>query len=107
VRLAIDDFGSGFSSLSHMRRFPLDEIKIDRPFVQGMLADAGDRALVRSVIDLAHHFGLRVCAEGVERAELRQALAGYGCDLAQGNAVCPALPAAAFREWWTLHASGA
>ena len=107
VRLAIDDFGSGFSSLSHLRRFPLDELKIDRPFVQGMLADAGDRALVRSVIDLAHHFGLRACAEGVERHEIRAALAGYGCDFAQGNAVCAALPAAAFREWWTLHASGA
>jgi len=107
VRLAIDDFGSGFSSLSHMRRFPLDELKIDRPFVAGMLSDAGDRALVHSAIDLAHHFGLRVAAEGVERPELRSALAALGCDLAQGDAVSPALPAAAFREWWTVHASGA
>ncbi len=107
VRLAIDDFGSGFSSLSHMRRFPLDELKIDRPFIAGMLSDAGDRALVHSAIDLGHHFGLRVAAEGVERPELRSALAALGCDLAQGDAVSPALPAAAFREWWTVHASGA
>jgi predicted signal transduction protein with EAL and GGDEF domain len=107
VRLAIDDFGSGFSSLSHLRRFPIDELKIDRPFVAGMLTDPGDRAVVHSAIDLGHHFGLRVAAEGVERAELRGALAALGCDLAQGNAVCPPLPAAAFREWWTVHASGA
>jgi len=107
VRLAIDDFGTGFSSLSHLRRFPIDELKIDRPYVAGMLADAGDRALVHSVIDLGHHFGMRVSAEGVEKPELRSALAALGCDLAQGHAVCPALPAAAFREWWTVHASGA
>jgi EAL domain-containing protein (putative c-di-GMP-specific phosphodiesterase class I)/GGDEF domain-containing protein len=107
VRLAIDDFGSGYSSLAQMRRFPIDELKIDRPFVAGMLRDAGDRALVRSVIDMGHHFGLHVAAEGVESAELRTALSSLGCDLAQGHAVSPALPAAAFREWWTLHASGA
>jgi EAL domain-containing protein (putative c-di-GMP-specific phosphodiesterase class I) len=107
VRLAIDDFGSGFSSLAHMRRFPLDELKIDRPFVAGMLSDPGDRALVHSVIDLGHHFGLRVAAEGVERPELRSALAALGCDLAQGDAVSVPLPPAAFREWWTVHASGA
>ena len=107
VRLAIDDFGTGFSSLSHLRRFPIDELKIDRPYVAGMLADAGDRALVHSAIDMGHHFGMRVAAEGVEKPELRSALAALGCDLAQGHAVCPALPAAAFREWWTVHASGA
>jgi len=72
-----------------------------------MLADAGDRALVHSAIDMGHHFGMRVAAEGVEKPELRSALAALGCDLAQGHAVCPALPAAAFREWWTVHASGA
>jgi EAL domain-containing protein (putative c-di-GMP-specific phosphodiesterase class I)/GGDEF domain-containing protein len=107
VRIAIDDFGSGFSSLAQMRRFPIDELKIDRPFVAGMLRDAGDRAVVRSVIDMGHHFGLHVAAEGVETAELRTALSSLGCDLAQGHAVSPALPPAAFREWWTLHASGA
>lgn len=107
VRLAIDDFGSGFSSLGAFRRLPIDEVKIDRPFVGGMLKDAGDLAVVRTAIDLAHHFGLRACAEGVETAELRQALAAAGCDLAQGHAISPALPPAALREWWTLHASGA
>jgi len=107
VRIAIDDFGSGFSSLAQLRRFPIDELKIDRPFVSGMLSDAGDRALVHGVVDLGHHFGLRVAAEGVESAEARAALSSIGCDLAQGHAISPAIPAAAFREWWTVHASGA
>lgn len=105
VDISLDDFGSGFSSLSHLKRFPVDELKIDRPFVAGMLDDKGDRALVRSVIDLGHHFGLRVVAEGVEKVQARDALAALGCDLVQGHVVSPALPAAAFREWWTLHAS--
>lgn len=104
VQLAIDDFGSGFSSLSHMRRFPLDEIKIDRPFVGAMLAEPGDRALVRSAIDLGHHFGLRVVAEGVETDPVREELARLGCDVAQGHAVSAALSGAAFREWWMRHA---
>ena len=62
VHLSIDDFGSGFTSLSHLRRLPIDELKIDRPFVRGMLSDRGDMALVRSAIDIGHHFGLRVVA---------------------------------------------
>jgi diguanylate cyclase len=107
VQLSIDDFGSGFSSLSHMRRFPLDEIKIDRPFVSAMLREKGDMALVRSAIDLGHHFGLRVLAEGVEDEATRAELERLGCDLAQGHAVSPALSAAAFREWWTSRASSA
>ncbi len=107
VQLSIDDFGSGFSSLSHMRRFPLDEIKIDRPFVSAMLREKGDMALVRSAIDLGHHFGLRVLAEGVEDEATRAELERLGCDLAQGHAVSPALSAAAFREWWSSRASSA
>ncbi len=107
VRLALDDFGSGFSSLGHLKRLPIDEIKVDRPFVAGMLADAGDRALVHSAIDMAHHFGMHASAEGVASAEVRAALKALRCDLAQGYGICPALPSAAFREWWTVHATGA
>ena len=106
VQLAIDDFGSGFSSLSHLRRFPLDEIKVDRPYVRGLLTDKADAAVVRSAIDIAHNFGLRVLAEGVETAEVRAELARLGCDLAQGHAVSPALSAAALRDWWAHHAGG-
>ncbi len=100
VQLSIDDFGSGFSSLSHLKRFPIDEIKIDRPFVDGLTADKGDRALVHAAIDLGHHFGFRVVAEGVERAETRDALRELGCDVMQGNLVAEPLSTAAFAQWW-------
>jgi EAL domain-containing protein (putative c-di-GMP-specific phosphodiesterase class I)/GGDEF domain-containing protein len=103
LQIAIDDFGSGFTSLSSLKRFPIDTLKIDKPFVLGLLTDPGDRAVVRSVIDLGHHFGLQVCAEGVERSETREALAGLGCDLAQGNVISRPLPDDAFRKWWTAH----
>ena len=80
VRLVIDDFGKGYSSLSYLRRLPVDEIKIDRSFIIG-LADGEDDTLVRCMIDLAHNLGLTVVAEGVEteavlaaarRAQLRR-----------------------------------
>jgi EAL domain-containing protein (putative c-di-GMP-specific phosphodiesterase class I)/GGDEF domain-containing protein len=106
VQLSIDDFGSGFSSLAHLRRFPLDELKIDRPFVRGLLGEKGDAAVVRSAIDIAHNFGLRVLGEGVETQEVRAELARLGCDLVQGHAVSPALAPAALREWWSQHAGG-
>ena len=103
TQIAIDDFGSGFSSLAHLKRFPIQEIKVDRPFVAGMLDDPGDRALVHAAIDLAHHFGLRAVAEGVERADTLQALAAMGCDVAQGSLFSPALAADRFTEWWEKH----
>jgi len=106
VQISIDDFGSGFTSLAQLRRMPFDEIKIDRPFVRGMLADPGDMALVRSAVDVAHNFGLRVVAEGAEDQATLAELTRLGCDLAQGHAVSPALAPAALREWWTQHPRG-
>ena len=105
VSLAIDDFGSGYTCLAHLRRLPIDEIKIDRPFVARVLEDAGDTALVRTAIDLGHHFGMRVVAEGVETAAVRDALVRAGCDLMQGNLASPALPAERLREWWMRNAA--
>ena len=104
VQIAIDDFGSGFSSLAAMRRLPIDEIKIDRPFVDGLTSDKGDRALVHAAIDMGHHFGFRVVAEGVERAETRDALREIGCDVVQGNLIAEPLSTAAFGEWWKAQA---
>ena len=100
VQLSIDDFGSGFSSLSHLKRFPIDEIKIDRPFIEGLTGDKGDRALVHAAIDLGHHFGFRVVAEGVERADTRDALKALGCDVAQGNLFGAPVSAGDFGKWW-------
>ena len=102
-QISIDDFGSGYTSLSHLRRMPLAEIKIDRPFIAGLAGERADAALVRSAIDIAHNFGLRVVAEGVERPEVAEALARMGCDAAQGHLLGPPMPPAAFREWWTKH----
>lgn len=106
VNLSLDDFGSGYSSLGQLKRFPLREIKIDRPFIAGMTSDQGDRAVVRTAIDLAHHFGMRALAEGVERAETRAELKALGCDLAQGNLLSPPLAPRAFASWWSAHGSG-
>ena len=106
VQLSIDDFGSGFSSLGHLRRFPFDEIKIDRPFVGAMLTQKEDFAVVKSAIDIAHNFGWRAVAEGVDPMPVRQALRDLGCDVAQGNSVSPAVGGAQFREWWTTQPQG-
>jgi diguanylate cyclase len=84
VMIAIDDFGTGFSSLSQLRQLPVDEIKIDRSFVTRMETDRQDAVLVRSIIDLGRNLGLRVTAEGVETERVKNTLAGYGCDYAQG-----------------------
>jgi diguanylate cyclase (GGDEF)-like protein len=84
IALAIDDFGTGYSSLSYLHRLPVDEIKIDRSFVQRMTADESDSVIVRSTIDLGHNLGLQVTAEGVEDGQTWQLLAAAGCDQAQG-----------------------
>ena len=84
IQLSVDDFGTGFSSLSFLQRFAVNEIKVDRRFVQGIAADAGDAAIVRSTVHLASGLGLRVVAEGVENVEQLQRLQEYGCGLGQG-----------------------
>jgi diguanylate cyclase (GGDEF)-like protein/PAS domain S-box-containing protein len=82
--LSIDDFGTGYSSLAYLRRLPVNEIKIDRSFILELAAGGEDAIIVRSTIDLAHNLGLTVVAEGVEDENVAKALAGYGCDGAQG-----------------------
>ena len=84
IRISIDDFGTGFSSLTHLRRLPIREIKIDQSFISGMVANENDRIIARSIIDLGHNLGHRVVAEGVQDRETLDLLRDLGCDVAQG-----------------------
>jgi diguanylate cyclase len=84
IRLSLDDYGTGHSSLAHLRRLPVQELKIDRSFVQHLADEGDDLAIVRSTIDLGHNLGLRVVAEGVEDARSLAELVRLKCDLAQG-----------------------
>jgi len=95
VRISIDDFGTGYSSLAYLRMLPLDELKIDRSFVNPVADDASAAAIVESVITLGHALGLRVVAEGVETAAQLETLRDLGCDLAQGYYLARPAPAAA------------
>ncbi len=99
VRLSVDDFGTGFSSLTHLRELPVDEIKIDKSFVLGMSTSNADAAIVRTVIDLAHNLGKQVCAEGVEDEATWRRLCEMGCDLAQGYWIARPLPAPELDRW--------
>jgi diguanylate cyclase (GGDEF)-like protein/PAS domain S-box-containing protein len=84
IRLAIDDFGTGYSSLSYLQRFPVDILKIDRSFTEGLLRGDHDAAFVRTIVSLAEALGLRTIAEGVEEWEQFEELASLGCDAVQG-----------------------
>jgi diguanylate cyclase (GGDEF)-like protein len=91
VDLAIDDFGIGYSSLRYLRRLPLDNLKIEKSFVDGIGRSDDEPALLRAIVDLADIFGLTVIAEGIERPEQRERLLELGCDLGQGHLLAEAL----------------
>ncbi len=97
VELSVDDFGTGYSSLAFLQRTAVNELKVDRSFVSGMLVNANDAALVRATVQLAHSLGARAVAEGVEDAEHAQALRELGCDVAQGWLYGRPVPAAQVR----------
>jgi diguanylate cyclase (GGDEF)-like protein len=85
VHLALDDFGTSYSSLAQLKRFPIQTLKIDGSFIHGLLAEPDDEAIVRSVVNLARMLGLVTVAEGVEKREQADRLRVLGCDLAQGH----------------------
>ena len=99
VRLSVDDFGTGYSSLSRLVTLPLQELKIDRSFVMDIDSDGPGAAIVRSTIDMGHHLGLDVVAEGVETATTFAELRELGCDAAQGFYVLRPQPAAEVGAW--------
>ncbi|MCX7672244.1 MAG: EAL domain-containing protein, partial [Thiobacillaceae bacterium] len=100
VRLAIDDFGTGYSSLAYLRRFPIDTLKIDRAFIQGLGQDAADRAIAATIVAIARTLGLGVLAEGVETAEQLAQVRALECDAAQGFLLAHPMPLAELVRWW-------
>ncbi|MBV9120296.1 MAG: EAL domain-containing protein, partial [Chloroflexi bacterium] len=99
IELSIDDFGTGFSSLSYLNRLPVHELKIDKSFVMGMSGNEQDEVIVRSTIDLGHNLGLVVVAEGVEDASLWTRLGDLGCDAGQGYYMARPMPSEQLETW--------
>lgn len=99
VRLSIDDYGTGYSSLAQMKQLPVDELKIDKCFVMELCHSPDDQAIVRSTIDLGHTIGLSIVAEGVESLDILEQLQSKGCDYAQGYYIAKPLPLDTLEQW--------
>ena len=99
LRFAIDDFGTGYSSLATLHLLPVDELKLDRAFIQNLDRNTTNQAIVRAVTTLAHTMNLKVVAEGVETPEVWTQLEQLGCDIAQGYYISRPMPAAAVAPW--------
>jgi diguanylate cyclase len=99
LRISVDDFGTGYTSLGYLRRLPITDLKIDRSFVANMTTSEEDEVIVRSTIDLGRNLGLGVVAEGVEDPDILRRLEQLGCDVAQGYLVSRPVPADELSEW--------
>ena len=99
IRISIDDFGTGQTSLSYLSALPIDEIKIDLSFISDMTVNVGHHAIVRSIVDLGHNLGLHVVGEGVESDEIASALTATGCEVAQGYLYARPMPAQGLSDW--------
>jgi EAL domain-containing protein (putative c-di-GMP-specific phosphodiesterase class I) len=104
VRISLDDYGTGWSSLARLQDVSVDELKLDRVFVTRLADDPRSVAIVRSTVALAHSLGADLVAEGVEDETTLTALRRYGCTITQGFVHCPPLPAADLPEWIARHA---
>jgi diguanylate cyclase len=107
VRISVDDFGQGQTSLGYLSTLPLHELKIDKSFVGDLADNLGHAAIVRSVVDLGHNLGLQVVAEGVETRQAAALLTATGCDIAQGYLLARPMPADDFPPWLAGHRADA
>ncbi len=103
-KLSIDDFGTGYSSLAYLKKMPVQELKIDKAFIQHMHEDEKDRGIVEAVANLAQNFGLKVVAEGVETAEIYHQAMALGCHTAQGYLISKPISASEFETWYDADA---
>jgi EAL domain-containing protein (putative c-di-GMP-specific phosphodiesterase class I) len=101
VKVSIDDYGTGYSSLAYMKELPVDTLKIDRCFIDKLDRDSADRAIVNSTIVLARHLGMKVLAEGVETQAQLSTLQAFSCDEVQGYFFSHPLPEREFRSMLT------
>jgi EAL domain-containing protein (putative c-di-GMP-specific phosphodiesterase class I) len=99
VQIAIDDFGTGYSSLTTLRSLPVDVIKLDTSFTADALANSTDRTVIKAVVQMSRHLGLRTIAEGVERPEQQEFLQEIGADAVQGYLYLRPVPAAQLTTW--------
>ncbi|MBA3031750.1 MAG: EAL domain-containing protein [Rhodocyclaceae bacterium] len=99
-QLSVDDFGTGYASMSYLQRLPVQEVKIDQSFVHHAETSERDREIIASIVQLAHRLGMLVVAEGVETVETAKIAAQLGCDRAQGHLYAPAMPLEEFIVWW-------
>jgi EAL domain-containing protein (putative c-di-GMP-specific phosphodiesterase class I) len=101
IRISLDDFGTGHSSLSYLKRFPIDTLKIDQSFVHDITTDPDTAAIVTAIIAMAHSLRLKVIAEGVEFVEQANFLRHHGCDQMQGFLMTPPVAAEEFPQFVT------
>lgn len=111
LKMSIDDYGTGYSSLAYLRRFPALEIKIDQSFIRDMLENEDNRVIVHSTIDMVHNIGRKVVAEGVEDLLTMDALEELGCDCLQGYHICKPLSVENMNKWlldteWPVRVEG-
>jgi EAL domain-containing protein (putative c-di-GMP-specific phosphodiesterase class I) len=98
LSVAVDDFGTGYTSLAHLKDLPIDRLKIDRTFVRGLPGDRGSVAIASAIIEMGHGLGMHVVAEGVETAAQRAWVVDYGCDHLQGDLDAPPMEVPEFER---------
>ena len=98
VRLSIDDFGVGYSSLLELRDYPISEVKIDRAFIANIMTDSHSQDIIGAVVDISRSIGAEVVAEGIENQQQFDQVAVLGCDRAQGYFLCAPMPATTFPD---------